>query len=364
LIRRLWRGLLGLAVGAWGAAALWFDGPATRPLAGALAVLFLVTSLVAPQRSGLRGLLIAAALWGALYFWWTGIAPRNDRPWQPDVANPATVTFDGSRVTIQNVRNFEYRSETDYTPRWETRTYDLDRVRGMDLYLSKWGSPYIAHTIMSWDFDGDAPPLAISIETRKEVGEQYSAVRGFFRQFELYYVVADERDVIRLRTDFRGEQVSLYRLAAPPERARRLLVAYLEEVERLARTPEWYNAFDHNCTTTIRLHVLQIGLPQPWDWRILVNGHIDELLYERGSQHQRHDSVRDAADGERHHRAREGRRRCPGLLASDPRAPAATADPGAPRVERNALAWEPAKRSESRLIPRATDAVVRSIASW
>jgi hypothetical protein len=281
VIGRLGLGLLCLLFGAWGGAALWFDGPAWRPLAGALGGAFFLAVLGLPQRSR-RGGVVAAMLSAVLLAWWLAIPPRNDRNWQPDVAKPATATFDGSRVTIRYVRHFDYRSETDYTPHGETRTYDLDQVRGLDLFLSYWGSPTIAHTIMSWDF-ADAPPLAISIETRKEVGESYSAVLGFFRQFELYYVVADERDVIRLRTDFRGEDVFLYRLAAPPDLARKLLVAYLQEVDQLARTPEWYNAFSHNCTTTIRLHVMRIGVPQPFDWRILANGHIDEMLYERRS---------------------------------------------------------------------------------
>jgi hypothetical protein len=148
--------------------------------------------------------------------------------------------------------------------------------------MSYWASPLIAHTIMSWEFD-DGGHLAISIETRKERGESYSAVRGFFRQYELYYVVADERDVIGVRTNHRGERVYLYRLAASPARARALLLAYLERVNQLARAPAWYNAFSHNCTTSIRLHVQEIGVANPWDWRILVNGHGDQMLYERGS---------------------------------------------------------------------------------
>jgi hypothetical protein len=115
------------------------------------------------------------------------------------------------------------------------------------------------------------------------VGESYSAVRGFFHQFELYYVVADERDVIRLRTNYRGEDVYLYRLTVPRERARAILLDYLAEMNRLAREPKWYNAATHNCTTTIRHHVQHVAPANPWDWRILVNGHIDELGYERGT---------------------------------------------------------------------------------
>jgi len=209
------------------------------------------------------------------------IPPRNDRDWYPDVACLPRAAVEGNRLTIENVRNFDYRTETNYTERWEKRTYDLDRLRGMDMFLSYWGSTLICHTIASWEFD-DGRHLAISIETRKEKGESYSAIRGFFRQYELYYVVADERDLVRLRTNYRGERVYLYRIKAPPESARALLLDYLKEVNLLAGHARWYNALTHNCTTMIRYHARQVGEGRPWDWRILANGRIDELGYEQG----------------------------------------------------------------------------------
>jgi hypothetical protein len=214
--------------------------------------------------------------------WWLAIEPSNDRDWLPEVAHPATASIEGNLVTIRNVRNFDYRSEADFDERWEERTYDLSRLRGADMFLSYWGSPWIAHTIVSWEFD-DGQHLAASIETRKERGEAYSAVLGFFRQFELYYVFADERDLVGLRARHRGEDVYLYRLQTPVETARAVLLDYLEEANRLAARPRWYNALTHNCTTTIRLHMKNIAAENPWDWRILVNGRIDELGYERGS---------------------------------------------------------------------------------
>src|SRR5439155_12700585 len=162
---------------------------------------------------------------------------------------------------------FDYRSDTDFTERWEDRTYDLSRLGGVDLFMSFWGPTLLAHTIVSWEFD-DGRHLAVSIETRKERGEVYSALRGFFRQYELYSVVADERDVVRLRTNYRGERVFLYRLRGSPELARRLLVSYLEQINRLAQTPRWYNALTHNCTTTIRFHAQQAAVRNPLDWRL------------------------------------------------------------------------------------------------
>ncbi len=273
-----------VAIGvAWAALALWLDGPQSRALAGILIVglvLAIVLSL-ALIRPLLRGLAVSLLPIVAVALWWSSILPSNTRDWTPDVARTARATFDGNHVTIQNVRNFNYRSENDYDQRWETRTYDLDRIQGVDLFLSFWGPTEIAHTIVSWDFD-DGQHLAISIETRKEKGESYSALRGFFRQYELYYVVADERDLVGLRTNYRGEQVYLYRIRVPPAQARALLIDYLDEVNSLADHPEWYNALTQNCTTTIRGHTQHIGAAGSFDWRLLANGHLDELIYERG----------------------------------------------------------------------------------
>ena len=290
MVRRAVRLLATLAMSAiviaavtWAAMAIWFDGPHSRLLAGAIAAGIALVSIVlaALVRPLLRGLVVAVFPVIVVALWWTSIAPSNTRDWTPDVARTARATFDGSRVTIQNVRDFKYRSESDYDQRWETRTFDLDRIRGVDLFLSFWGPTQIAHTIASWDFD-DGQHLAISIETRKQKGQSYSALRGFFRQYELYYVVADERDLIGLRTDYRGEQVYLYSIRVPASEARALLVDYLDEINRLADHPQWYNALTQNCTTAIRGHAQNIGAGGRLDWRVLANGHLDQLLSERG----------------------------------------------------------------------------------
>jgi hypothetical protein len=283
MLRAICLGLLLVAPTAWACLALWIDGPASRPLAGALVAFVAVGTLglVALLRPLRRAALTWLIGFAVVLLWWFSLAPRQDREWQADVARPPSAEIDGDQLLIRNVRNFEYRSETDFTPRWEERRFDLSRVVGLDLFMSFWGPTLIAHTIMSWEFD-DGRHLAVSIETRKEVGEAYSAVRGFFRQYELYYVFADERDLIGLRTNHRGETVYLYRLPAPPERARRLLEIYLAHANRLARAPDWYNALTHNCTTSIRLNALEGGVRLPLDWRLLVNGYLDELLYESG----------------------------------------------------------------------------------
>jgi Domain of unknown function (DUF4105) len=272
-----------LVATAWGAAALWIDFPGPHPLGIALALgfVFAMGAIAVRVRPASRALLLLGLVFAGVLAWWLAIPPSNDRDWLPDVSRLPRARFDGDLVTISNVRDFHYRSEFDYDEHWEDRTYDLSQIRGVDMFLIYWGSPWIAHTIASWDF-ADGSHLAISIETRKEKGEEYSAVLGFFRQFELYYVVADERDLIGLRAAYRGEEVYLYHLKTPPAVARAILVDYLEEVNRLAEKPKWYNALTNNCTTTIRHHAQHVAPANPFDWRILVNGLIDQLGYDRG----------------------------------------------------------------------------------
>jgi hypothetical protein len=269
---------------AWGALALRIDGPASPALAVALAFAFVGVSLgiLVFVRPFVRAYFVFVVAFLLVVVWWLGIQPRNDREWMVDVAELPRADISGDRVTIHNLRNFDYRSETDMVPRWEEQTFDLDQLVGVDMFLSSWGSTLIAHTIASWEF-ADGRHLAISIETRKETGESYSALLGFFRQYELYYVIADERDVVRLRTNYRGEKVRLYRLKIAPERARAILLDYLQEVNRLATRATWYNALTHNCTTTIRLHAKNVAPDNPWNWRILANGYLDELGYMRGT---------------------------------------------------------------------------------
>ena len=239
-------------------------------------------------------LLIIAA---AFSLWWWLQVPSNDRDWPEAHSRIAQARFAGSSVTIEGVRHFVYRSETDFDARWESRTIDLDRVRGLDVFVSDWGWRDLVHTIVSWQIEGEAP-LAISIESRREVGEPFDPVRGLLRQYELIYVIADERDVIRLRTNVRGERVHLYPTSTSPDLARRLLVSYLEEVNRLREEPEFYDSLTRNCSTTTRRHLASIGVEDTWDWRVVFNGHIDELLYARGviDTSMPFDALRQASD--------------------------------------------------------------------
>jgi hypothetical protein len=268
----------------WSGAALWIDGPPSRFSAGALVAGMLITSCSAVLllRTFRRRLAGAALPIFIVALWWLNLTPLNDRNWQPDVARLPTATLEGSLLTINNVRSFRYNSIDDAEERWITATYDLDELIGFDIFFSFWGPEAYGHTIASWEF-ADGRHLAVSIETRKEVGEEYSALRGFFRQFELYYVVAEETDVIKLRTNHRLEQVELYRIFTPNEGDRAMLMNYIEDINDLAANPRWYNALTQNCTTTIWDHAKAVGSRFPLDWRLLANGYVLELAYQLGT---------------------------------------------------------------------------------
>ncbi|UHD14485.1 Lnb N-terminal periplasmic domain-containing protein [Thiocapsa bogorovii] len=268
----------------WAAAALWIDGPESRALAGMLAGGLILTAVTAALmvRPWLRAGVAVFVPFAIVLGWWLTLAPSNQRDWQPDVARLPTATVDGSMLTLHNVRNFAYRGDQAFTERWETRTYDLDTLVGFDLFISFWGPTAYGHTIASWEF-ADGRHLAVSIETRKEIGEEYSALRGFFRQYELYYVVAEERDVIGVRANQRGETVYLHPLGGAPSTARALLLDYVKEINAIAERPRWYNALTQNCTTTIWHHTKAIGTGPALDWRLLANGYLVDLAYDRGT---------------------------------------------------------------------------------
>jgi hypothetical protein len=264
----------------WAAAALYIDVRISWlhvPLASAyiVGVLGVLVFVRRPWKW-----IVTAAGFMVVIAWWFTLQPSNNRDWLPDSMVLPFAEIKGNQINIHNIRNCDYRTETDYDVHYYDKVFDLDQLRAVDLYLVTWGSPDIAHTMVSFDFaTGDH--VCFSIETRKEKGEDYSALKGFFRQFELTYVIADERDVVRLRTNYRvGEEVCLYRLQATPEQGRQLFLDYLRRVNELHDHAEWYNALTDNCTTAIRTQRAATDRA-PWDWRMLLNGHLDELLYEQ-----------------------------------------------------------------------------------
>jgi hypothetical protein len=266
----------------WAVAALYFDVrvPSLRvPLAAMYALAVVAVWIFIKSRWLARGL-TAGGFVVVLAGWFT-LQPSNNRDWQPDLAVLAYADIDGNKVTVHNIRNCDYRTETDFDVRHYDKTFDLQKLRTVDLYMVYWGAPYMSHTMMSFGFEG-GDYLCFSIETRKTKGQDYSAIKGLFRQFTLISVVADERDLVRLRTNYRkGEEVYLYRLRSTPEQARKFFLDYLRRLNRLRQRPEWYNAVTDNCTTGIRVQRAAADRV-PWDWRMLANGYGNEVLYERG----------------------------------------------------------------------------------
>jgi hypothetical protein len=251
---------------------------------GACLVLNLIAlaALVAiVRRKHWRAVLVYAAAYALLLAWSGSISASNDRNWAADVVHSITGIVDGDRLSVSNVRNFSWRTETDYTEGWEQRTYDLSKLRSLDLFLVYWMGPSIAHTIMSFGF-ADGRYLDFSIELRRPQNDQYSAVAGFFKTHELVYIGADERDLLTLRK-VRNEQIQLYRLRTPPERARALLAEYIKQANDLAAYPRFYNTLTTNCTTTIFNMVRAVTSSIPFDWRIILTGHLPGYLYDRGA---------------------------------------------------------------------------------
>ena len=279
---RLFRGsgfvllaLVMVLVGTWCSIAIWYQCGAGEPLCGfltgtAVTLTLIAVAFLATRRRWIIAGIYSAAV-GAFLVWWASISPTNDRQWAPDVARSMTAAIDGDRIVVNNVRNFTWRSDVDFDQRWEQRTYSLSHLTNVDLIMSYWMGETIAHTIVSFGFD-NRERLAFSIETRKESDESYSSIAGFFKQYELAIVAADERDVVRVRSNVRGEDVRIYRLRMTPGDAQRLLCEYLEEANDLAPTPRFYNTLTSNCTTLVfdMVRVIHPGLPL--DARVILAG--------------------------------------------------------------------------------------------
>ena len=266
----------------WAALAILFadthSGPRRLLAAIYVAIALTVVVFVRPRQQLLAAL---AILFAVVLGWYFLLRASNSRDWAPDVARLPWSDIDGDRLTVHNVRSFDYRSETDFSPNWADRTYDLSKVKTADLMMVYWGSKAIAHAMVSFGFD-DGQFLAVSIETRKERFESYSALQGFFRQYELYYVFADERDVIRLRTHYRGEDVYLYHTTLTPEQARAVLLSYARRANALKDRPEFYNALTSNCATNVLEHARDGELPAEMSWDIVLSGYAARQAYRNG----------------------------------------------------------------------------------
>jgi hypothetical protein len=271
----------------WCVGAIWFTVPLIVEIRVVLSIAVVVLAIGGLgfgifRRRLVFSLLPVSVVIAAALVWWSGIEPSNERLWQQDVLRLTTAVVDGDKVTLRNLRRFQYRSDRDYDAEWYDKTVDLRQLDSLDLIAVYWMGDAISHTLLSFGFAGDQ--VAISIETRKEEGEGYSALAGFFRRFELYYVVGDESDIIGVRTTYREppEDVYLYRTMARPENIRLLFLEYIDKINKLAERPEFYNTATTNCTTNLVMHgraVKRTGWP---NWKMLLSGYFPELVYERG----------------------------------------------------------------------------------
>jgi hypothetical protein len=275
----------------WGAFALWYQAPGGQTLKALSVLLWLgfnLTLLIGLwQERAAISLLAFLVAFGVLLIWWQRIPPSNDRIWADDVAQITTGTVAGNQVTLHNVRNFDWRSTTDYTQRWDTRHYDLDRLRSVDMIMSYWNSPAIAHMLISVGFDG-GEQVVFSVEIRREKTEDFSEIGGFFKEFELSIIAADERDVIRLRTNVRGEDDYLYRLHLSPAAMRSLFLGYIDQANLLLHTPRFYNSITVNCTTLVYHMMKRIVGYLPLSYRLIFSGYLPGYVYEVGGLDSRY----------------------------------------------------------------------------
>jgi hypothetical protein len=295
----------------WGGFALWYQLPGGRVLKVLSVFVWAAFSgamLIAiwKGRVVLAGVCFAMAF-VSLLLWWRQIAPSNDREWADDVSRMTSGVVEGQRVTLHNVRNFDWRSDTDYTQRWETRSYDLNRLDSLDMVLSYWSMQAIAHVLISFGFD-DGSHVVFSVEIRREQHESFSETGGFFKEFELSVIAADERDVIRVRTNVRGEDDYLYRIRVAPQTIRSLFLAYVDQANSLVRTPRFYNTITVNCTTLVYHMMRHIVGYLPFDYRLLLSGYLPSYIYKVGGLDTRYTLEQLRAFGRITDRARESDR--------------------------------------------------------
>ncbi|MGH8817520.1 MAG: DUF4105 domain-containing protein [Achromobacter pestifer] len=270
-------------VAAWGALALWIRAPLPRGARTVLTLAWLASALAAiaalawPAWHPAAYAFIAAVL--ALLIWWHTIRPSNDRNWLPEVARQTHGEIDGNQVTLHNIRNFDWRTRTDFTPHWETRHYALDALQSVDVALSYWNRPAIAHALVSFGFGHDNY-VVFSVEIRRKEGDNFSEIGGFFKQYELSVIASTEEDSLRVRTNVRGEDGYLYRVHMPLDDARSLFLAYVDSANRLRDTPRFYHTLTANCSTIVFQMARRIVPGLPLDYRQLVSGYLPEYLYD------------------------------------------------------------------------------------
>jgi len=268
----------------WSSLAITYAGTSgdeTRWAFGAsFAIVFSAAFVCFPKRRWTMVCLLAAS--GAVFWWWSNLKPSHDRRWSQLSAILPKVKIDGDSAEVTDIRNFAYDSGGDFAIRYYDKTYDLTKLKTLDLIISYWGDGRrTAHSMLSFGFD-DQEYLCVSVEARAEEDEEYSGIAGMFRKYELIYVLGDEADLLGSRIGPRKEQVYLYPTRCPPADVRKLFEQIAARVNQIAEAPEFYNTIADNCTTHLARSGRSIVPPNSFDYRLLLNGYADEMAYDNG----------------------------------------------------------------------------------
>ncbi len=270
----------------WGALAIWFKLPVPELAKYMVIGVFLIPGAFSVAhlftKKTRRAFLVYAVFFAALLAWWNTLTPPADGDWAPTSARQVTGTIEGDILTLDGVREFQWRSENDFTENWTKRTYDLSQLKTLDLLLSYWGDPKMAHFMLSFGF-ATGEYLTWSVEVRRFKDGGYSPVADFFKAHPLVIFAAEEFDIVGLRSNIWDNDVHIFRLPGRPENMRPLLEEYVRDANLLAQKPHWYNSISTNCTTVVFKMLDAVGVRYDFDWRIIVNGYLPEWLYDNGS---------------------------------------------------------------------------------
>lgn len=266
----------------WAGLALWVQLDGGLRVAVLLSVGILAVGMVFMRQhspSIAWAMLMAAVI--AIGGWYQTLKPRDDRMWDVDVSRGVKAQVAGDFVTLTDIRDFHWISDSSAEQRWISKTYDLSKLQTVDMFTSTWSNPNIAHLLVSFGFDGGEQQV-FSVEIRREKGEAYSELGGFFRQFEIVLIGATERDIVQLRTTHRKEQVRRYPVLLDAAQRRELFLSYVQFAQDLENKPQFYNTLTANCTTAVYRIAKVLRQDLPLDWRLLLSGHLPAYLHRLG----------------------------------------------------------------------------------
>ncbi|HWD12171.1 DUF4105 domain-containing protein [Pseudochrobactrum sp. sp1633] len=280
--------LLVILITIWGSLALYYQLSESRVFNAVIIGLWVLIALAALSTIWFADLyqfrkalfIVFTLVFAVLLIWWHSIKPSLNRDWAPEVAQTVTADFKGDQVRLNHIRDFDWRTEKDFTANWKSADYDLNQIKSVDLFLSYWAGPAIAHTLVSFGFE-DGRYVVFSAEIRKKRGQAFSEIGGFFKDFELAMIAAEESDIVYLRTNVRGERVYRYHVDIAPEQARQLFRLYTDTANRLSKDAGFYNTLTANCTTVVFDMARILDPSIALDYRVLLSGYLPEYMFEK-----------------------------------------------------------------------------------